>query len=294
LDTGLAAGLAAVLASAVGDQLDAAGCRLGRVADFGAEGGSAGNGDDPIGVVGKEPIVEKGFVGADNERIGCGVFVDHESGLAKGAKAFALANGIVDDAGVLSDDLARKVDHRSGLGDFTAGLAQEFAVAAIDKADLLAVRLVVHPQSGLIGNPADLGFFELAEGEQQVGKLVLGQHVEGVALVLAIVAAAAQVVQAGGWIKNIAQVVAGGDIVETVDAGFFQELVKFDRAVAFDTGVGCEAAAIGIDKGGDHAAFEGADHVEDVVLDAEQVANAAGVFDAFQGAAGAGGDIILG
>ena len=145
-----------------------------------------------------------------------------------------------------------------------------------------------------MGNPADLGFFELAEREQQVGELVLGQHVEGVALVLAIVAAAAQVIQAGGRIKNIAQVVAGGDVVKAVNAGLFQELVKFDRAVAFDAGVGREAAVISIDERTDHAVFEGADHVENVMLNADQVADAAGVLDTFQGAAGAGGDVVLG
>ena len=79
-----------------------------------------------------------------------------------------------------------------GLGDARHEKAPIVVVG--DEADLLALGLFGHRQCAALGLGADLFLGEPTYRKQGVGQLVLPQHVEGVGLVLAGVAASAQLV----------------------------------------------------------------------------------------------------
>ena len=122
--------------------------------------------------------------------------VEHEAGLPVGGRppdpqALALANGERVGALVLPEHVAGGVvdDVAAVVGRPLAELlAQPAGVVAVgDEADVVGVGLGRHPQAAALGLAAYLRLGGVAQGEQRVPQLVLGQHAEHVGLVLAVV-----------------------------------------------------------------------------------------------------------
>ena len=97
----------------------------------------------------------------------------------------------------------------------------------------------------LLGNFADGRLVHAAKREFCVGKLVLRQRIQHIALVLVGVQCFFQQPAAGIGVLLNAGIVAGDHIIQPVRPGKIQHLVKFHRAVAVDAGVRRAAGLIG-------------------------------------------------
>ena len=173
------------------------------------------------------------------------VLLDDEPGTATEAEAFALPYGVEPEALVTTYDLTGlDVDDTSFL------LAHEltYEVVVVDlaeEADALAVLAVGTGQVGVEGDAAHLFLHQMADGEDGVGELLVGELCEEVGLVLDGVFGRAEpcaslLVDDGGG------VVASGYLVVVVTY-LLLEGSELDEAVAHDVGVGGEAALDAVD-----------------------------------------------
>ena len=198
---------------------------------------------DPGDVGGGEGRGEEGGVVlslGDDEGIAGDVFIDDEPGGAGAAdaEAFALADGVVGDALVLTEGLA--VDGLDGAGvvpDVPADKVGKFPLT--DEADACAVALGGCGEVVLGGEGADGALFEVADGEEGAAQGLGLDGVEEVALVFAGVKAAEEL---GSVVDDgCLAIVAGGDVVGTHGECFIEEGFEFDLTVAEDVGIGGEA-----------------------------------------------------
>ena len=106
------------------------------------------------------------------------------------------------------------------------------------KADVLAVPLAGIDKAVLLGQGPGLVFGQPPQGQQQPGKLPLGQGVEHIALVLVLIQALFQQPAARGFIPFHPGVVACGHIGVADLLPPAHELLKLDIPVAVHAGVG--------------------------------------------------------
>jgi hypothetical protein len=86
-----------------------------------------------------------------------------------------------------------------------------------------------------------------------------------------------------------AGVVAGGDLCGADAGGHVDEGIELDEVVAEGAGDGGAAVEVVVDEGADDGLFKGVLKVDDVVGDADQLGDVAGVVDIVDGTAAAGG-----
>ena len=186
---------------------------------------------------------------------------------------------------MLPQQVAGSIHDFAGL--FISSLAEKLAiVAGGDEADVLAVGLVGVGEAGVQGQPADLRLGVVAYGHEGGGKLVLAHTEEHVGLVLVGVNAATEGEPAGA-VGFDAGVVAGGDVAGVEHPGALGQKAELDLVVAGNAGMGGAPAFVLALEVVDDEGAELALDVEDVVGDAEDAADGAGVFDVVDGAAAA-------
>jgi hypothetical protein len=264
----------------------------GVVADFGqdAEGflraDRESRAGEPINLAGGEGAVKEGGAWGEGDGVLDGVDGGNVGGLAQGeAGAFALADSEVLVAGMLAQDAAFGVDEVAGAeGVGGAGLEESGVVVVGDEADFLGVGLVVDGEAELMGELADVGFFEVTQGEEHAGEFVAGDAEEDVGLVFFEVAGAEEVRLAGLGVVGDAGVVAGGDEVRADGTGVAGEFAELEVFVAADAGVGGSAGIVLGDEVVDDLVEIGLE-IEGVEGDVEEAGDEAGVGGVGGGAA---------
>ena len=119
-----------------------------------------------------------------------------------------------------------------------------------------------------------------------VGQLLLGQHIEHIALILAAVQRLFQQVPPVFSPFN-ADIVAGGDGVAAQEGRPVIEPPEFQIAVAVDTGIGRPPLPVGIRKAVHHLTAKLIGEVKNVVGNPQTKRHAAGILHILQRAAGA-------
>ena len=104
-------------------------------------------------------------------------------------------------------------------------------------------------------------------------------------MVLGLVDGAAELVTASGFVEGDAGVVAGSDFFGTDAGGHLEEGFELDEVVAEGAGDGGAAVQVIVDERAHNVLFELIFEVDDVVGDAEELGDVAGVIDVVDGAA---------
>ena len=102
------------------------------------------------------------------------------------------------------------------------------------KADILAVLLFSGNQSCLFRQSADLGFGVVPQRKHGVGQLMLGEMVEHIALVLALIRRFIKIVPASGLIVALADVMTGSQVRDIPFFSFFQQRAEFQIPIALN------------------------------------------------------------
>ncbi len=227
--------------------------------------GVGGWGDEPVEVGEVEGGEAEGFFGAEGEGV-VGAVEGDDVGAAAGGdvEAFALASGVVGEAGVLADDFAVCVEDVSGGGALGVSAAEFGAVVAVgEEADVLAAGGEFFLWDGevpLACEVNDLCAGVVGEWEEGVSEVVGGEGGEEVGLVFGEVGGAFEGGGAGGGVGDFLDVVSGGH--PAVDGA--AEVAEFEAWVAPDAGVWGEALGVGVVEGGDDFVLEGLSEVDDV------------------------------
>ena len=116
-------------------------------------------------------------------------------------------------------------------------LAQEdlTTLGGFDETDVLAIRLVPRAKSETLGLNADVGLFEVANGQEQHGQLLFSQIPQDVTLVLLVIRAAHQEVAAVTTFDL--RVMPGRHGVESQASRAIEEQVELDVSIALDAGI---------------------------------------------------------
>jgi len=128
----------------------------------------------------------------------------------------------------------------------------------------------------------------VAEREESVGELFLGEAEEEVGLILGAVGGAFENPAIASGVELVDGVVAGGDAGCADGAGGLEKLVELEVVVAERAGDGRAASQVLVDKGLDDVALEAGLLVDNVVGDAEVLGDAAGVIHIIERAAATG------
>src|SRR3990170_583866 len=162
--------------------------------------------------------------------------VERQAGCLKKPKTVPLALGEEPNAVVFTDDLTLGIHHRTGF--CRKPFPQKFCDRnRSNEADSLAIGAGFVREIKLLGNFSHFLLGVAADWKHNLFKLFLGQLVEEITLVLALVHSAQQVEVI--LILLDAGVMAGGDIVNLkVSQGFFNKNPELDLAVADDVRVG--------------------------------------------------------
>ena len=203
------------------------------------------------------------------------------------AEAAALADRVVEDAGVAAEHAAVDMDDVAGLGGARQQPLDHLAVVAGgDEADVLAVGLVGDGEAEFVRERAHLRLRQAAEREAQHRELLARRREEEIALVALGI---------GGAVERPAAlpVVVGDDIVagrQHVGAevlGGLEQIGELHVLVAGDAGDRRLAGDIGAGERLDHLFAKARLVIEHVMGNAEPRGDVARVVDVLPGAAGA-------
>ncbi len=185
---------------------------------------------------------------------------------------------------VVGDDRPAAVDTGVDRGELLGEPAAGVAVA--DEADVVAVRLGSHREPTALGLAPDLGLGGVTQRKHRVGQLLLGEHAEHVALVLAHVLGAVHLDQPVGVGAQLG-VVAGHHRVEAQRDGPVEHGSELDLLVAAQAGVGRASLGVLAEEVLDDVLVEALAQVPDVERDADHVGGPAGVVGVLDRAASA-------
>ena len=189
------------------------------------------------------------------------------------------------DALVTSQYPAGFVYEITGGVRFSGVPTDESGIVAIrDETDVLTVRLSGVKKAQTVRQLPGLRFAEGTQWKLGVGQLLLSQHIEYIALILAAVQRLFQQVPPVFSPFN-ADIVAGGDGVAAHEGRPVIEMPEFQVAVAVDTGIGRLPLSIGIRKAVHHLTAELIGEVKNVVGNPQPKRHAAGVLHIIQRAA---------
>ena len=169
---------------------------------------------------------------------------------------------------------------------FSGVPTDESGVVAIrDKTDVLTVRLSGVKKAQTVRQLPGLRFMEGTQWKLGVGQLLLGQHIEYIALVLACVKRLFQ--QIPTVFPLDPGIMASGDGVAAQEGCPVIEMPEFQVAVAVDTGIGRPPLPVGIRKAVHHLTAKLIGEVKNVVGNPQTKRHAAGILHILQRAAGA-------
>ena len=152
-----------------------------------------------------------------------------------------------------------------------------------DKADILTIRFPGVEKAQPVRQLPGLRFMERSQREPGVGQLLLGQHIEYIALVLACVKRLFQ--QIPTVFPLDPGIMAGGDGIAAQKDRPVIEMPEFQVAVAVDAGIGRLPLSVGIRKAVHHLTAELIGEVKNVVGNPQPKRHAAGVLHIIQRAA---------
>ena len=158
-------------------------------------------------------------------------------------------------------------------------------VAIRDETDVLTVRLSGVKKAQTVRQLPGLRFVESAQWKLGVGQLLLGQHIEYIALVLACVKCLFQQIPTVFLLDP--GIMAGGDGIAAQKDRPVIEMPEFQVAVAVDTGIGRPPLSVGIRKAVHHLTAKLIGEVKNVVGNPQPKRYAAGILHILQRAAGA-------
>lgn len=141
----------------------------------------------PVEGVGDEQGGEQLLIAAQDHPVALHILRQHIGPAIEAlAQPSALSDGIADGTGVVADDLAACIDEFAlGVGLAGVLLQKAHIIPVRDEADILGILLFGGNEAIFRRNGADLVLaFKFAQGEAGVGKLLLGQEVEDIALIL--------------------------------------------------------------------------------------------------------------
>ncbi len=253
------------------------------------------DGAAPAGPDAADPVDRELLARPDRDGAGDRLDVEHEPRLAVGRgpadlQPLALADGEAVRALVAAQHLAGGVvdDVAAVVGRGGAELLLEPAgvVAVGDEADVVGVRLVGDQQPAAPGLEPDVGLGGVAEREQRVRELLLGEHAEHVGLVLAHVDGPVHLDQPVVTGPQLG-VVAGGHRVEAQVQRAVEHRRELDLLVAAQAGVRRPAGGVLGHEVLDHVLVEAVAQVPDVEGDPDDVGGPAGVVAVLDRAAAA-------
>ena len=179
-----------------------------------------------------------------------------------------------------SQHLTVLVDEFTGARFIFGNAFDKSGVVAVgDKADILAVRLMSRYQAAVFAHPADLGFGNICQRQQDMRQLLLGQVKKHIALVFGVVVAAGQQPAVSVSIENDAGIVTGSQIFTVHQPGAIEQFAEFDVFIAVDAGVWRTAGFVFADKAVDDAVPEAGTEIKDIVGNAQLVCNQFSVFN---------------
>ena len=197
-----------------------------------------------------------------------------------------LAQRIMDDSLMTPQYIALSVNKISGRTVTAAVTADKAGVVTVrDKADILAVFFFSVPEAALRGDLSRRVLVLVPQRELYMGQLVLGHHIEDIALVLGGIEGFEQKVPAG------LRIIFGPGIMsrdQKITSKFFhlrKQMLKLQLPVAFNAGIGRMAMQIFIDERLDHFLAEKVFIVYDMVGNTDPFCYAASVLCIFKRAA---------
>ena len=200
--------------------------------------------------------------------------------------------GISDDASVMPQHLSlliHKIAREGGSSD--CPLNEGGIISVGDKADILTIMLVGIDQAVGLGQLANLGFLKTTQREKRMSQLLLGQHVEKIALILAAIQAALEQVPASGCVLFHPGIVAGGQVICSQDPDPVQQRTEFDGLVADRAGIGSTAILIFFNKITNDCAPKHLGNIKYVKGSAKTAGNQPCILRICQGAAGFAGGL---
>ena len=196
-----------------------------------------------------------------------------------------LAHGIADKPPVLPQHRAIRGNKIPRLRRLARVALNDPGIIPIrDEADVLTVRLAGIAEARRLRQVPDLLLAEFPQGEKRPGQLLLGQHVEHIALILALIGRLPQPVFS---LLNIdAGIVTGGNISAAKEICPLEQRAKLQIAVAVDAGIWGKSPAVACHEFADDLLPEFLRKVENIVGDPQAEGSGASVLDILQTAAG--------
>ena len=240
-------------------------------------------------MVGDEGAAVEGRAGGEDNFVFLHVLAtDVHRGRESEAEALSLADGVADDALMLTEHMALGVDELSRREAFSGIVLDEVAVVTVhDEADVLGVVLPCVDEAVLLRDLAHLFLRgEVSEREHGMGELLLGQEVEYVALVLREVLRLLEKPASGRRVLLDAGVVPGDDDVTAEGLGAVIELLMLHIAVTVDARVRGAALFVGPHEALDDLTVEVFGEIKYIIRHAEACGDLTGILGVFEGTAG--------
>ena len=188
---------------------------------------------------------------------------------------------------MLTHDGARLVQKITAGIVLSGVLLDKFHIVPVGyKADILAVVLAGVDKMQLLRQGAHLGLSLVAKGELYMRQLFLTQHIQHIALALAVVYCLFQQPAPRCRIIRNARIMPGDHIVQPALPGKVQQLVKFHIAVAVNAWVGRTAVFIDADEFFDDLILEVRRKVQHFIGDIQLKRHLGGIVDVPLGTAG--------
>ena len=179
------------------------------------------------------------------------------------------------------------VQKRPDRGGVSYGALNKIRVFAVrHKADVLAVVLSGVDKSMGLGNLPHLGLMEAPQGEQRMGQLVLGQHIQEIGLVLGTVRRPLQQPAAAGRILFDAGVMSGGHAVAPQGPDPLEQRPEFHIPVAHRAGVRSSTRLVLVHEIPDDGIPKHLGKIKHIEGEAQPAGHQGGILGVGQGTAG--------
>ena len=243
---------------------------------------------DPVHLVGIDDAVKQVLLRAHRDGVGLHILgADIHRRTHGKAQALALADGIPHRAIVsahLFAILVQKITCRVMLAGEV--LHEAGVIAVRHKADILAVVLAGIDEMLLFRDFTHFGLVQPPQRQAHMGQLLLGQVIEHIALILALVQPLFQQPAAGGLVLLHPGVMARDHILHAMALSPAEQVVELHIPVAVDAGVGRAAHLVYPDEFFDDLLPEVGGEIQHLIGDIHRKGHLGGILDILFGAAG--------
>ena len=205
---------------------------------------------------------------------------------SENAKASSLANGIVDNASMLTKNISLLVNKiPCSLGIFGVELNHASIVPVWHKANVLAVRLVCVDEAILFCDLPHLRLPQITKWKLRVCKLFLRHRIEDIALVFGFVQSFFE--EELPVLLLDSRIVARNKIITAQNSRSHIELVKFHVTITVDTRIGCDPVLIAFDEFADDQIMKSIREIKHIIWDSKFIGDTPGILDILERTAGA-------